>query len=145
MTQDDDQRSRMQDADNDKFEDFVEVNGLSLTEELHRASLMQSFDPHTEIDRLRLTWAIREAIEECEVEPESGSIVRNSSSCGEQCLVCKGHGQVTCRYCRGTGFLTIVDKVIAGGNDCPVCKGTGYEQCRACRGTGAIAKWQVQR
>lgn len=120
-------------------DDFVEVNGLSLSEELSRASLMHSFDAAAEADRLRLTWAIRDATAECEGDG------RDSSSCGESCAECDGTGEKPCRYCRGTGFFTIADELIGSGNDCPVCRAKGYERCLPCQGTGAIAKWQKVR
>ena len=118
------------------LDDFVEVNGLSLSEELSRASLMHSFDAAAEADRLRLTWAIRDATADCEA---------NDRDCGDTCVECEGTGEKVCRYCRGTGFFTIADELIGSGNDCPVCKAKGYERCLPCQGTGAIAKWQNLR
>ena len=138
-------RSSPEEGRSEVDDDFVEVNGLSLGEELERASLMYSFDAAAEADRLRLTWAIRDAVAECEVDGMYGNPVRDSSACGVACEECGGHGELQCRYCRGTGFFTIGDELIGSGNDCPVCKASGFEVCRPCQGTGAVAKWQKLR
>jgi DnaJ-class molecular chaperone len=61
------------------------------------------------------------------------------------CQTCKGHKEVECNWCHGTGYLVVGDQVFYStaehDNHCPVCKGQGACKCEQCRGTGFRAFW----
>lgn len=63
-----------------------------------------------------------------------------------KCKTCNGKGDLICRFCEETGYLSSMgsshDTVFyAGmGKDCPVCK-DGMETCHDCVGTGYVFTW----
>jgi hypothetical protein len=75
---------------------------------------------------LEMNWQI----DECETDKDS---------CAEFCPDCAGSGHQACRFCRGTGIVSL-------GNEfrpCLICTKAvaGQEDCASCRGTGQIAPW----
>ena len=74
------------------------------------------------------------------------SIRRWSDHQPTKCKTCSGNGDLICRFCEETGYLSSMgsshDQVFyAGmGKDCPVCK-DGMEVCRDCVGTGYVFTW----
>jgi len=48
------------------------------------------------------------------------------------CPVCKGHEEIDCPACRGTGYD------FQDGGQCEVCDGTGEIVCPKCDGDGYI-------
>lgn len=66
-----------------------------------------------------------------------------------KCKSCRGHGDLICRFCDETGYLSSMgsSEVVfyAGfGKDCPVCK-DGMEVCHDCAGTGYVFSWDVKK
>ncbi|KAK4523997.1 hypothetical protein GAYE_SCF01G1896 [Galdieria yellowstonensis] len=62
----------------------------------------------------------------------------------QSCTVCNGSGKLPCKFCKGTGFMTLGDTLlcsVSGNCDCVVCKSQGEVDCEHCRGTGHIAGW----
>ncbi len=96
----------------------------------HRRS---SENNSNDVYKVELAWKIYNSIEYCDVTEDN--------TCGEICSSCGGDGEVICRFCKGTGFMTLADELVGTLNDCPVCSGTGYEECHDCMGAGIIAHW----
>ena len=76
--------------------------------------------------RLQMNWQI----DECETDKDT---------CSDFCPDCAGSGRQPCRFCRGTGIVSL-------GNEfrpCLICANAvvGQEDCALCRGTGQIAPW----
>lgn len=76
--------------------------------------------------KLEMSWQI----EECETDEDT---------CTDFCEDCAGSGKQPCRFCRGTGIVTLGN----GFRPCLICVDTmkGQENCSSCRGTGQIAPW----
>lgn len=82
--------------------------------------------------RLEMHWELEETKSEC--------VVEDPSTCGgEVCSGCQGHGQTTCRFCRGTGQMYMGQN--DGFKSCPICSAKGEETCSSCKGTGWVAHW----
>lgn len=77
---------------------------------------------------------IYDSIKECDLT--------DIHSCGDECTLCSGAGEILCNYCRGTGFLTMGDVIIGTRNNCTLCNGKGETECKKCMGSGYIAKWR---
>eukprot|EP00741_Cyanophora_paradoxa_P015834 tig00020904_g15287.t1 len=66
------------------------------------------------------------------------------SSEPRRCAACEGSGMIECRWCHGSGALSLGDRMvcsITGGSRCTICKGNGEERCQTCHGAGAVAGW----
>ena len=74
----------------------------------------------------------------------------------DECESCKGKGDMKCRFCGGTNFMSAIGgntddlfnhahgpKYMKAGKECPVCN-EGREQCQKCSGTGVIFSWSSQ-
>ena len=83
---------------------------------------------------LELHWQVTSSDAECDVE--------DIQSCSDQCTTCRGTGRIECRFCGGTGFLTIGEVVVGAGGSCPICNADGEEDCGDCRGSGWVAGWR---
>lgn len=62
----------------------------------------------------------------------------------ERCADCRGTGELECRFCAGTGSMTVGDTLYCsetGCSPCPVCGATGDVRCGSCSGTGFRASW----
>ena len=103
---------------------------------------LQAAAPSSEVDpveqmrlRLEMHWELEESKQECHVE--------DPSTCGgEVCDACGGHGEISCRFCRGTGQLYMnMNDGASGFCSCPICSHTGHETCQKCKGTGWVAHW----
>ena len=92
-------------------------------------------DAETMRQNLELHWQISSSSSECDLEAD----IR---SCSEPCDLCHGTGRVECRFCGGTGFLTVGEMVMGGGKACPICNHDGEEECAQCRGSGWVANWK---
>lgn len=100
----------------------------------HRMPPLSSEEEYNRARRnLELRWKLMQSNDECDLE--------DMNSCGGPCEDCEGEGVVECRFCQGTGFLTI-GETIYKGKDCPVCSGTGEEECKSCMGRKWVAKWR---
>lgn len=100
----------------------------------HRMPPLNSEEEYIRTRRnLELRWKLMQSNDECDVE--------DMYSCGGPCDICDGEGVVECRFCQGTGFLTI-GETIYSGKDCPVCSGAGEEECKSCMGRKWVAKWR---
>jgi|Transcript_27727 DnaJ-class molecular chaperone len=82
---------------------------------------------------LELRWTLLQSNDECDLE--------DMYSCGGPCDICQEEGTAECRFCHGTGFLTI-GQTLYSGQDCPVCSGLGEEECKNCMGRKWVAKWR---
>jgi hypothetical protein len=92
-------------------------------------------DPAVIRRNLELNWKLMTSNEECDLE--------DMLSCGGLCDICEGEGLVNCRFCAGTGFLTIGEMLMGDGKHCPVCSGDGEEECKSCMGSKWVAKWRL--
>lgn len=92
-------------------------------------------DADTMRQNLELHWQISSSTSECDLEAD----IR---SCSDACPTCHGTGRVECRFCGGTGFLTVGEMVMGGGKVCPICNHDGEEECSQCRGSGWVANWK---
>jgi DnaJ-class molecular chaperone len=100
----------------------------------HRMPPLSSEEEYNRARRnLELRWKLMQSNDECDLE--------DMNSCGGPCEDCEGEGVVECRFCQGTGFLTI-GETIYKGKDCPVCSGSGEEECKSCMGRKWVAKWR---
>ncbi|XP_057722671.1 uncharacterized protein LOC130936597 isoform X1 [Arachis stenosperma] len=61
------------------------------------------------------------------------------------CLSCNSKGHTECKWCGGTGFFIIGDKMLcevpSKNTSCIICNGKGSMCCSNCQGTGFRAKW----
>ena len=117
---------------NEGSEDDVDEDSKKDEEDEELRALREKAENFRQI--LALRWQVMESIEGCDVEIDI-------QSCGESCKVCHSEGAVNCRFCGGTGFLTVGRKFYGMGQKCPVCS-DGEEQCRACMGNGFVAAWR---
>eukprot|EP00252_Welwitschia_mirabilis_P021318 TRINITY_DN5444_c0_g2_i1.p1 TRINITY_DN5444_c0_g2~~TRINITY_DN5444_c0_g2_i1.p1 ORF type:complete len:156 (-),score=10.73 TRINITY_DN5444_c0_g2_i1:461-928(-) len=64
------------------------------------------------------------------------------------CSSCDAKGSVECKWCKGTGFFIIGDKLLcevpSQNSTCVICGGEGLVKCSDCKGTGFRAKWLEQ-
>lgn len=82
---------------------------------------------------LEQKFKLQNSMEICDIE--------KIETCGEVCETCSGSGELLCRFCKGTTFLTLGDELIGTNNKCPICNNDGYEICKKCGGSGNIAFW----
>ncbi|KAL1315338.1 hypothetical protein AAHE18_16G251400 [Arachis hypogaea] len=89
-----------------------------------RASLVDSSDF---VSRMEKTWLISQ---------QPRPIV---------CSSCNSKGHTECKWCGGTGFFIIGDKMLcevpSKNTSCIICNGKGSMCCSNCQGTGFRAKW----
>ncbi|KAK7383404.1 hypothetical protein VNO78_29083 [Psophocarpus tetragonolobus] len=61
------------------------------------------------------------------------------------CRSCKSKGKTECKWCGGTGFFILGDKMLcevpSRNTSCVICRGKGLKCCSDCKGTGFRAKW----
>ncbi|CAL9182287.1 unnamed protein product [Musa hybrid cultivar] len=61
------------------------------------------------------------------------------------CSSCGSNGSVECKWCAGTGFFIIGNKMLcevpSRNTTCVICMGKGSASCPDCKGTGFRAKW----
>ncbi|KAL1353353.1 uncharacterized protein LOC107605450 [Arachis ipaensis] len=61
------------------------------------------------------------------------------------CSSCNSKGHTECKWCGGTGFFIIGDKMLcevpSKNTSCIICNGKGSMCCSDCQGTGFRAKW----
>ena len=91
-------------------------------------------DPNVVRRNLELRWSLMASNEECDLE--------DMLSCGGMCEECDGEGVLDCRFCTGTGFFTVGDRLVGQGKSCPVCGGCGEEECKGCMGRKWVARWR---
>ena len=66
------------------------------------------------------------------------------------CHSCHGRGDLICRFCEETGYLSSIGSscnivFYAGfGENCPVCD-DGMESCHDCAGTGYVFSWDTKK
>eukprot|EP00252_Welwitschia_mirabilis_P006095 TRINITY_DN167_c0_g1_i4.p1 TRINITY_DN167_c0_g1~~TRINITY_DN167_c0_g1_i4.p1 ORF type:complete len:109 (-),score=25.38 TRINITY_DN167_c0_g1_i4:799-1125(-) len=64
----------------------------------------------------------------------------------QPCFPCKGSGAQTCRFCLGSGEITVE---IGGGetevSKCVNCEGAGSLTCTTCQGTGIQPRYLDRR
>lgn len=102
--------------EDDEVEDRAEKEVMA-----HDASPLES------LEKQRVRYEMNWQIEECKDDEDL---------CEDFCPDCAGSGKMTCRFCRGTGFIVFGDEF----RPCKICK-DGLEDCSTCRGTGHIAPW----
>ncbi|CAL9091605.1 uncharacterized protein LOC103986698 isoform X1 [Musa acuminata AAA Group] len=61
------------------------------------------------------------------------------------CSSCGSNGSVECKWCAGTGFFILGNKMLcevpSRNTTCVICMGKGSASCPDCKGTGFRAKW----
>ncbi|KAK3130111.1 hypothetical protein QOZ80_6BG0489060 [Eleusine coracana subsp. coracana] len=61
------------------------------------------------------------------------------------CSSCQSAGHVECKWCAGTGFFILGNKMLcevpSRNSKCVICAGKGFVSCANCKGTGFRAKW----
>jgi len=85
----------------------------------------------------------QEQEEQAEKAKGTTGVIASSQFAG--CKTCKSTGKVECKWCMGTGLLTLGDSLLCSletkSSVCPCCKSSGELKCPDCKGTGFVANW----
>ncbi|KAK9947233.1 hypothetical protein M0R45_012665 [Rubus argutus] len=96
-----------------------------------RASAVESYEGSSSfVNRMEIAWLISK-------QPRPVA-----------CSSCNSNGHIECKWCAGTGFFVLGDKMLcqvpSNSTSCVICTGKGSMRCSDCKGTGFRAKWLGQ-
>ncbi|MBF0409755.1 MAG: hypothetical protein HQM10_20610 [Candidatus Riflebacteria bacterium] len=112
-------------------------SGKTVWERVLIGKTSQDLDEGSLKGNMRYMWAVKQSGENAKYSSEANAAFRIDIR-EDSCRYCRGTGYVTCTRCNGSGGI-----IVSGPNGpvyqtCNQCMGTGRERCTFCNGTGVI-------